>query len=68
MKPLLSLTEDNTPLKLSKKCQETFEHLKKALISFPILSDSHYGQTFIAGIVSNNSGIRGVLSQMQVGK
>ena len=62
-KPLSQLTERNRPFKWTDQCQESFEALRRALASAPVLAFPDFSQTFILDTDASNHGIGAVLSQ-----
>ena len=62
-KPLSQLTERNRPFKWTVQCQESFEALRRALASAPVLVFPDFSQTFIVDTDASNHGIGAVLSQ-----
>ena len=65
-KPLSQLTERNCLFKWTVQCQESFEALRRALASAPVLAFPDFLQTFILDTNASNHGIGGVLSQTRV--
>ena len=63
-RPLHRLTEKNQPFKWSDECQAAFEHLKKYLLSPPILIYPQFYRMFILDTDASNEGVGAVLSQV----
>lgn len=59
------LTEKTTAFQLNKECQDSFDTLRNKLI---ILTFSDYSQQFILDTDASDTGIGGVLSQVQDGE
>ena len=67
-RPLHKLCEKKTPFKWTDDCQNSFETLKQALISAPILAYPKLGSKFILDTDASNSAVGAVLSQVQDNK
>ena len=67
-RPLHKLCEKKTPFKWTDDCQNSFETLKQALISAPILAYPKLGSKFILDTDASNSAVGAVLSQIQDNK
>ena len=63
-RPLHHLTEKNQPFKWSKECRAAFEHLKKYLLSPPMLIYPQFDRMFILDTDASNEGVGAVLSQV----
>ena len=65
--PLNRLTKKDVPFEWSESCQESFERLKSALISAPVLVYPRFGpgNEFILETDASKIGLGAVLSQMQ---
>ena len=66
-RPLHKLTEADRKFDWTESCQESFETLKKALTSAPILSYPTSDDMFILDTDASNEGMGSVLSQVQNG-
>jgi transposase InsO family protein len=67
--PLYNLTKKNSKLIWTSDCEDSFQRLKAALVSSPILSFPDVkGSNFILDTDASNTGIGGVLSQVQNGQ
>ena len=67
-KPLTRLTEKNVPFVWTDDCQQSFETLKLALISSPVMAYPSSSATFILDTDASNVGIGAVLSQNIAGE
>jgi RNase H-like domain found in reverse transcriptase/Reverse transcriptase (RNA-dependent DNA polymerase)/Integrase zinc binding domain/Integrase core domain/gag-polyprotein putative aspartyl protease len=67
-KPMHRLTEDKQPYDWTKTCQDSFDKLKELLCSAPILTYPTVGSKFIVDTDASNTGIGGVLSQIEHGE
>ena len=63
-KPLTHLTEKNVPFQWKEAEEESFQSLKKLLISSPVMSYPSSSSTFILDTDASNTGIGAVLSQI----
>ena len=63
-RPLHRLTEKNQPFKWSNECQAAFKHLKKYLLSPPILIYPQFDRMFILDTDTSNERVGAVLSQV----
>ena len=64
-KPLHRLTEKTTHFMWTSDCQIAFDELKDHLTSAPVLSFPNFDNNFILDTDASNTGIGGVLSQLQ---
>ena len=64
-KPLHRLTEKTTHFMWTSDCQTAFDELKDHLTSAPVLSFPNFDNNFILDTDASNTGIGGVLSQLQ---
>ena len=62
-RPLYQLTEKNQPFKWTIQCQETFEMLRRALVSIPVLAFPDCSRIFTLDTDASNQGVGAVLSQ-----
>ena len=67
-KPLSSLTGKDVAFKWDESCQKSFETLKEKLISAPILGFPMDEGVFTLHTDASNTGISGILHQMQNGR
>ena len=67
-RPLHRLTEKTASFQWNKECQDSFDMLRNKLISAPILTFPNYSQQFILDTDASDTGIGGVLSQVQDGE
>lgn len=67
-KPLYRLTENQVNFSWGEECEKAFEHLKRVLISSPMLSFPIGKGEFILDTDASNVGIGAVLSQEQEGE
>ena len=67
-KPLYQLTEMNKQFCWSPECQQSFECLKKCLVSSPILALPDFNKPLILDTDASDTGIGAVLSQVVDGK
>ena len=63
-KPLHRLTEKNSTFEWSVECQEAFVTLRRCLCTAPVLAFPRFDQPFLLDTDASNSGIGGVLSQL----
>ena len=63
-RPLHRLTERTAPFTWSHECQESFDQLRERLCSTPILAYPDFQRPFILDTDASDTGIGGVLSQM----
>ncbi len=61
-KPLYTLTEKNTPFLWTEKCEDSFNQLKKALISAPVLAYPSRDGQYVLDCDASNIGVGGILS------
>ncbi|UYV79411.1 K02A2.6-like [Cordylochernes scorpioides] len=66
-RPLHRLTESGRPFVWTPDCQRAMEKLKEMLVAAPILAYPRPGDSFILDTDASNTGIGGVLSQVQEG-
>ncbi|UYV75940.1 K02A2.6-like [Cordylochernes scorpioides] len=66
-RPLHRLTESGRPFVWTPDCQRAMEKLKEMLVAAPILAYPRPGDSFILDKDASNTGIDGVLSQVQEG-
>ncbi|UYV74968.1 hypothetical protein LAZ67_12001925, partial [Cordylochernes scorpioides] len=66
-RPLHRLTESGRPFVWTPDCQRAMEKLKEMLVAAPILAYPRPGYSFILDTDASNTGIGGVLSQVQEG-
>lgn len=66
-KPLTNLLKKNVKFIWTDKCQESFDDLKRALTSEPILQFPRFNEKFILTTDSSNDAIGAVLSQGGIG-
>ncbi|UYV84885.1 K02A2.6-like, partial [Cordylochernes scorpioides] len=66
-RPLHRLTESGRPFVWTPDCQRAMEKLKEMLVAAPILAYPRPGDSFILDTDASNTGIGGVLSQIQEG-
>ena len=67
-KPLTALTGKDVPFLWNQECQNAFEELKTCLIHGSILSYPNDTGKYIIDCDASDSGVRGVLSQLQDGQ
>ena len=65
--PITELTKKDVPFRWSEECQNAFDLLKQALCSAPILAYPKNEGTYILDTDASDSGVSGVLSQVQEG-
>ena len=65
--PITELTKKDVPFRWSEECQNAFDLLKQALCSAPILAYPKNEGTYILHTDASDSGVSGVLSQVQEG-
>ena len=63
-RPLHELTEERSSFVWTKRCQDSFEELKKRLTSAPILALPKHGDDFILDTDASDEGVGAVLSQL----
>ena len=63
--PLHKLIEKKVNFQWTSQCQDSFDCLKNHLVSAPILALPDWSQRFLLDTNANNTGIGGVLSQVQ---
>ena len=63
--PLHRLTEKNCRFIWTPSCQESFDKLRKCLVSAPILVYPNFAKPFILDTDASETGLGGVLSQLQ---
>ena len=66
--PLHKLTEKKANFQWTSQCQDSFDCLKNCLISAPILALPDWSQPFLLDTDASDTGIEGVLSQVQDGR
>jgi hypothetical protein len=66
-RPLHKLTEKNVKFEWTDSCQESFDTLKRALTTAPILGYLTCEDKFIIDCDASNDGMGGILSQVQNG-
>ncbi|UYV78634.1 K02A2.6-like, partial [Cordylochernes scorpioides] len=66
-RPLHRLTESGRPFVWTPDCRRAMEKLKEMLVAAPILAYPRPGDSFILDTDASNTGIGGVLSQVQEG-
>ena len=67
-RPLYQLTERNRPFNWTIQCQESFEALRRALVSAPVLVFPDCCKAFILDTDASNQGVGAVLSQEHNGE
>ena len=63
-RPLHRLTENNATFEWSVECQEAFLKLRCCLCTAPVLAFPHFERPFLLDTDASNTGIGGVLSQL----
>ncbi|XP_033728208.1 uncharacterized protein LOC117317503 [Pecten maximus] len=66
--PLTRLTKKNVPFHWDDSCEESYQQLRSALLTTPILSFPQTGGQFILDTDASSFGIGAVLSQVQDGE
>ncbi|UYV68132.1 K02A2.6-like [Cordylochernes scorpioides] len=66
-RPLHRLTESGMPFVWTPDCQRAMKKMKEMLVAAPILAYPRPGDSFILDTDASNTGIGGVLSQVQEG-
>ena len=64
-KPLVNLTKKDEPFTWSDKCQASFEHIKEALVTAPVLAYPDMSKPFILDTDASGFAAGAVLSQIQ---
>ncbi|KAI8510371.1 hypothetical protein Bbelb_112870 [Branchiostoma belcheri] len=67
-RPLTVLTRKGARFVWSSDCQTAFDALKKALVTAPVLAYPNFDLPFVVDTDASDTGIGGVLSQIQDGK
>ena len=67
-RPLHRLTEKTASFQWTKECQDSFDTLRNKLVSAPVLTFPDYSKQFILDTDASDTGIGGVLSQVQDGE
>ena len=67
-RPLRQLCEIGHPFKWTKECNDSFQQLKAALESAPVLAYPHSAVPFLLDSDASNVGIGAVLSQVHNGE
>lgn len=67
-KPLTNLLKQDTKFVWSEECQKSFDTLKKALCSEPILKNPDFTNIFILTTDASNKALGAILSQGEIGK
>ena len=63
-RPLHRLTEQTALFVWTEDCQTSFDRLRQCLCSAPVLAYANYSKPFILDTDASDTGIRGVLSQL----
>ena len=63
-KPLQRLTEKTATFEWTHECQEAFAELRQKLCTAPVLAFPDFTKPFLLDADASNSGIGGVLSQL----
>ena len=66
--PLSQLTKKETVFKWTAECQESMDTIKHKLCEPPILAYPEHGSPYILDTDASNTGVGGILSQVQEGK
>ena len=66
-RPLHQLCEKGQPFEGTKKCNDSFQQLKAALVSATVLAYPHSAEPFLLDTDASNVGIGAVLSQVHYG-
>ena len=66
--PLSQLTKKETVFKWTAQCQESMDTIKHKLCEPPILAYPEHGSPYILDTDASNTGVGGILSQVQEGK
>ncbi|KAL5516969.1 hypothetical protein EMCRGX_G002428 [Ephydatia muelleri] len=64
-KSLQRLLEKNIAFEWTQQCQGAFDHLRKCLMTTPILAFSDHSRHFMLDTDASDTGIRAILSQVQ---
>ena len=67
-KPLTKLLQKDIPFNFDKECENSFNELKKALTTAPILIYPNFNEPFLLTTDASAFAIAGILSQGQIGK